>query len=58
VVRKDQVQCSAPEETQQVKLVKIARALNAYAVGDDGEHYELRKNPSGEEELVTVEPEV
>ena len=37
---RDQIQCSGPDEAQQEKLVRIARALNAYAVGDDGEHYE------------------
>src|SRR5437764_16190 len=37
---RDQIQCSGPDDDQQLKLAQIARALNAYAVGDDGEHYE------------------
>jgi hypothetical protein len=35
----DQVQCSNPDEAQQVKLAQMARAVNGYAVGDNGEVY-------------------
>jgi hypothetical protein len=38
---RDQIQCSGPDEAQVSKLVQMARALNAYAVGDDGEIYPL-----------------
>jgi hypothetical protein len=38
---RDQIQCSGPDEAQVAKLVQIARALDAYAVGDDGETYPL-----------------
>jgi hypothetical protein len=34
---RDQIQCSGPDEAQQSKLVQMARALNAFVVGDDGE---------------------
>ena len=36
---RDQIQCSDPDEAQQSKLVQMARALDAFAVGDDGEVY-------------------
>ena len=36
---RDQIQCSNPDESQQAKLVQMARALDAFAVGDDGETY-------------------
>src|SRR5262245_19916492 len=38
---RDQIQCSGPNGAQQMKLAQIARALSAYAVGDDGERYEI-----------------
>lgn len=37
---RDQIQCSDPDDAQQSKLTQIARALNAFAVGDDGEIYD------------------
>ena len=54
---RDQIQCSGADEAQQLKLVQIARALNAYAVGDEGERYELRKSIFGKEQLVVVDPD-
>src|SRR5262245_38867707 len=39
----DQIQCSGPDDAQLMKLTQLARALNAYAVGDDGERYEIKK---------------
>jgi hypothetical protein len=36
---RDQIQCSVPDDAQQSKLVQMARALNAFVVGDDGEIY-------------------
>src|SRR5260370_20229630 len=54
---RDQIQCSGADESQQLKIAQIARALNAYAVGDDGERYELRKNIFGREKLVVVAPD-
>jgi hypothetical protein len=51
---KDQITCAGPNEAQQRKLVQIAFVLNAYAVGDDGERYELRKNIFGREKLITT----
>ena len=36
---RDQIRCSGPDEAQQSKLVQMAQALNAFAVGDDGEIY-------------------
>lgn len=37
---RDQIQCSGPDEAQQSKLVQMALALDAFAVGDDGEIYD------------------
>jgi hypothetical protein len=41
---RDQIQCSGPDDAQQLKLVQMARALNACAVGDDGEIYPLAQS--------------
>ena len=38
---RDQIQCSGPDEAQVRKLVQMARALGAFAVGDEGETYPL-----------------
>ena len=51
---KDQITCAGPDENQQRKLVKIARALKAYVVGDEGERYEIQKSFLGREKLVVV----
>jgi hypothetical protein len=51
---KDQITCSGPAEQQIIKLCKLAQALNAYVVGDDGERYELRKSFLGREKLITL----
>ena len=37
---RDQIRCSNPDDAQQLKLVQIARALNAFTVGDEGEVYD------------------
>jgi hypothetical protein len=37
---RDQIRCSGPDDAQQLKLTQMARALNAFAVGDDGEVYD------------------
>jgi len=34
---RDEIRCSGPDDTQIVKLIRIAQALNGYVVGDDGE---------------------
>ena len=51
---RDQILCSGPDDAQQMKLARIARALNAYAVGDDGEHYVIKKGLFGKEKLEIV----
>jgi hypothetical protein len=51
---RDQILATAPDEAQQWKLVRMARALNAHLVGDDGERYELRTNFEGQERIVTI----
>jgi hypothetical protein len=42
---RNEIECSGPDDAQILKLVQMARALNAHAVGDDGELYPLEKNP-------------
>jgi hypothetical protein len=51
---RDQVQCSGPDDAQQMKLAQLARALNAYAVGDDGEHYVIKKGFLRREKLEVI----
>jgi len=51
---RDQIQCSGADEAQQLKLAQIARTLNAYAVGDDGERYEIKKGFFGKEKLGII----
>ncbi|SFS09844.1 hypothetical protein SAMN05421771_1707 [Granulicella pectinivorans] len=48
----DQIECKNPTPEQIVKLAQMARALNAYLVGDDGELYELKKKLFGGEKIV------
>jgi hypothetical protein len=38
---RDQIKCKNPNDAQVAKLVEMARALNAYAVGDDDEIYPI-----------------
>jgi hypothetical protein len=52
---KDQIECKNPTPEQQVKLVQISRALGAYAVGDDGEHYQLVSGAGGKTSVVAIE---
>jgi hypothetical protein len=51
---RDQIQCSTPNDAQQLKLAQMARALKAYAVGDDGERYEIKKGFFGKEKLEVI----
>ena len=51
---RDQIECSGPDGAQRMKLARIALSLNAYAVGDDGERYEINKGLLGKEKLVVV----
>jgi hypothetical protein len=37
---RDQIQCSGPDDAQQLKCAQMAQALKAFAVGDDGEIYD------------------
>jgi hypothetical protein len=52
---RDQIQCSGPDDAQQRKLIQIAGAMKAFAVGDDDERYELKKDTRGVEEIVVIE---
>jgi hypothetical protein len=47
-----QVVCCGPNDRQVAKLVRIAAALNARVVGDDGERYELRRSLLGKEKIT------
>jgi hypothetical protein len=55
---RDQIICSNPDNAQRIKLTKIAQSLSAYAIGDDGERYEVRKNIFGKEKVIVVGPDV
>jgi hypothetical protein len=52
----DEITCSRPDYGHIVKLVRIARALNAYAVGDDGERYEIKEGWFGQD-ILDITPE-
>lgn len=43
---RDQILCSGADDSQLLKLVQMARALNAHAVGDDGEIYPIEQQVS------------
>jgi hypothetical protein len=51
---RDQLQCSNPDEAQQLKCAQMARKLKAFCIGDNNERYELQKNFSGKEKLVII----
>jgi hypothetical protein len=42
---RDQIQCSSPDDARQLKFTQMARALNAFAVGDDGEMFDADDTP-------------
>jgi hypothetical protein len=52
---RDRIECSSPDETQRLKLTKMARTLHALVVGDDGERYESKKNLFGEEKVFVID---
>ena len=49
---RDRIECSSPNEEQQLKLIKIARVLDAFVIGDDGERYQSKKNLFGKEKVI------
>jgi len=53
---KDQLACSGPDARQTAKLIRMATALNARVIGDDGERYELRWSLFGTEKIVRRSP--
>jgi len=52
---RDQLLCSSPDDAQLTKLVRIASALNARVIGDDGKGYQLRNSVFGKEKIVRVD---
>jgi hypothetical protein len=52
---RDQLLCSSPNDAQVVKLVRIAAALGAHVVGDDGERYEIRRSILGKQRVVQLD---
>ncbi len=44
---KDQIKFNSSDFEHQLKLIRIAEALNAYVVGDDGEHYQIVSDTNG-----------
>ena len=53
---RNQILCSGPDEAQVSKLVQMARALNAHAVGDDGELYPLEQSVTSPQQKPTPPP--
>ena len=53
----DQITVSSPNEAQIAKAIRVASALNAYAIGDDGERYELHRTFLGGEKIKTLRPQ-
>ncbi len=50
---KSEIRFNSAEEKAQIKLIEIAKALSAFVVGDDGEHYRLTSDENGQS---VVEP--
>jgi hypothetical protein len=53
---KDQILCKNPDQAQTAKLIRIADALKARVIGDDGEKYVLKRSLFGREKVQTVQP--
>lgn len=53
---RDEIRCKNPLEPMIVKLIQMARALNAYVIGDDGERYEIRDGSSRKQQIVRIAP--
>ena len=53
---RNEIECSSPDDAQILKLVQMARALKAHAVGDDGELYPLEKTPAPSAAAATTKP--
>lgn len=51
---RDELRCSNPDESQQLKFAQMARSLNAFCVGDDNEQYVLKKGFFGKEKLQII----
>ena len=51
---RDQLLRSCPNDAQVVKLVRMAAALGAHVVGDDGERYGIRRSILGNRELSSL----
>jgi hypothetical protein len=54
--RLDQILCRNPDDAQIAKMVRIAEALKAVVVGDDGERYTLRRTLFGRRRVETIQP--
>jgi hypothetical protein len=50
---RSEVQCSGPDEKQIIKLVEIAKKLDAFVVGDEDELYEVKRTIFGGSKLIT-----
>ena len=53
---KNEIRFNSPEENNQIKLLEIAKTLNAYVVGDDGEHYRLVQGEDGKSSVKWFQP--
>lgn len=53
---RDQIKFNSPDFEHQLKLIKMAEALNAYVVGDDGEHYQIVHDVNGGCTIESYQP--
>lgn len=48
-----EITCSSPKSDDIVmRMVELANSLDAYTVGDDGEHYTIKKSLFGKKKLI------
>ena len=55
--KQDEIICKNPDEAQTAKMIRMAEALQAIVVGDDGERYTLRRTMFGRRRVQTILPQ-
>ena len=53
---RNQIICTYPDETHMAKMIRIADALAAMVIGDDGERYTLERGLFGKVKIKTTKP--
>lgn len=54
---RNEIRFNSPDEGAQIKLLRMAAALGAFVVGDDGEHYRLVTDEAGVESVEVADAE-